>query len=167
MLSNNNDTNIDQKPSTSVNVIKSEVMPDLDNESNEDFSNDDDSDFNPTEEDDSIKKKVKKNNESSSSESSSEDHNETENDDSKRVKKKVYIFDRKGRREEEDEIHSVVKIKCDICQAEFGSFRGCKTHFHKVHNVEGYLMCCKMKFFRKSTLLKHVYSEHLYPNGFK
>lgn len=82
------------------------------------------------------------------------------------TKRKPYKFDRKGCAEEELEIQSVVPIKCDICNTAFTSFRGCKTHFHKIHNVAGYLICCNIKFYRKIPLLNHVH-KHLYPEGLK
>lgn len=79
--------------------------------------------------------------------------------------KKSQNRDQIRRREEEQEIRTVLKqIKCELCSQTFNTFRGCKGHYARAHNVDGYLTCCDTKYFKKKPLVIHIQS-HLFPEG--
>lgn len=79
---------------------------------------------------------------------------------------KRYTKDQERRLEEEQEIQKVLDIKCVLCAMTFNTFRGCKSHFTRAHNMDGYLICCDTKYYRKKPLVNHV-QTHLYPDGLK
>lgn len=92
----------------------------------------------------------------------SKDHDD---EDVKQSKKK-YNVDRGGRQEEEDQICSIVTMKCELCDTgNFRNYNDCKLHYRKNHDLDGYLMCCDIKYTKRSELVLHV-QKHLYPDGF-
>lgn len=82
----------------------------------------------------------------------------------KPVSQKKYIVNSTDRREEEDEIRSLISMKCDLCDASFNAFRGCKNHYSRFHNIDGYLKCCDTIFYKRNKLIQHI-QLHLHPNG--
>lgn len=63
-------------------------------------------------------------------------------------------------------IREYFKMNCGICDEHFENFRNVQSHFQKMHNSSGYLICCGKKFYRRGLLLDHV-SRHVDPDKFK
>lgn len=67
--------------------------------------------------------------------------------------------------EEEDmQIRSILNMKCDLCHVTFNIFRESKSHYRDEHNINGYLICCEKKFFKRNQLIEHL-QRHINPNG--
>lgn len=72
-----------------------------------------------------------------------------------------------SRMEEEDEqIRAAIKMKCELCDSTFNVFRDCKAHYRIHHDMDGYLSCCNLKYFKRVRLVEHI-QRHINPNGFK
>lgn len=58
------------------------------------------------------------------------------------------------------------KITCSICQIQTSTFHALCKHFKSEHKQNGFVVCCKKKFYRRSLLVDHVH-QHVNPNYFK
>lgn len=48
-------------------------------------------------------------------------------------------------------------MKCELCNdVEFETFLRALQHYRKVHKISGYLMCCGVKFNKRSRMLDHI-----------
>lgn len=48
-------------------------------------------------------------------------------------------------------------MECDICiNTKFETLVGARHHYRKVHNMDGYLICCGKKYHRRFMLLEHM-----------
>lgn len=65
---------------------------------------------------------------------------------------------------EDEQIRSVVSMKCDLCDFIFNIFRDCKSHYRTAHNVTGYLKCCGSKILKRARVVQHI-QRHINPNG--
>ena len=82
-------------------------------------------------------------------------------------KKYKNVSDRTKQSEENDnKVSSFMTLTCDLCSAVLLTFGKLKTHFQKVHNLNGYAVCCKRKFYKRSLLIDHI-DTHLNPEHFK
>lgn len=55
---------------------------------------------------------------------------------------------------------------CEICNYPFKTFLHAKRHHTKVHNQNGYLMCCDRKFFKLYRVIQHC-MWHQNPETFR
>lgn len=67
---------------------------------------------------------------------------------------------------EDEQIRSIITMKCDLCDVEFNIFRDCKSHYRTVHNMQGYLKCCGSKFLKRVRAIEHL-QRHINPDGFR
>lgn len=79
--------------------------------------------------------------------------------------KKPSHMDRGKIMEEDEQILSVINMKCDLCEHTFNIFRECKAHYRTSHQTNGYLICCGSKFFKRVRVVEHI-QRHINPNGF-
>lgn len=82
-------------------------------------------------------------------------------------KSNINAEERKLKTEMEDaQIREYFKMMCDMCNFEFSTFLEARSHYRKIHNINGYISCCKRKFIRRGTILEHV-THHLNPDAYK
>lgn len=80
--------------------------------------------------------------------------------------KKSTNYDTSRMQVEDQQIRSVVNLKCDLCDYVFDVFRDCKSHFRTEHDIDGYLICCNNKYHKRVRLVEHI-QRHIYPKGFE
>lgn len=57
-------------------------------------------------------------------------------------------------------------MQCTQCSKMFHRFPEVKTHYRDEHNCNGFITCCKRKFFRRVRVLEHI-GRHINPNLFR
>lgn len=45
---------------------------------------------------------------------------------------------------------------CDICGIDQGTFNQTISHYKKQHNADGYIKCCKHKYFNEASVNEHI-----------
>lgn len=74
---------------------------------------------------------------------------------------------KKSKTDKDDEqILAWCQMVCMHCTQTFQRFAEVKVHYRDQHQENGYIICCKKKFFRRVRLLQHI-SHHIDPNVFK
>lgn len=63
-------------------------------------------------------------------------------------------------------IRSWCKMQCTLCDKTFYRFPDAKKHYRDEHQANGFVICCKKKFFRRIRALEHI-QRHLDPETFK
>lgn len=64
-------------------------------------------------------------------------------------------------------IHEYFNMKCEFCSdVEFKSWLIARQHYAKVHNTDGYLVCCGRKFHKRCRILEHI-DYHLNPEAMR
>lgn len=58
------------------------------------------------------------------------------------------------------------QMQCELCHETFQQFYDIKMHYQNVHNENGFVMCCKKKFFRRVRLMEHAV-KHMNPDAFR
>ncbi|XP_053685609.1 transcription factor grauzone-like [Sabethes cyaneus] len=58
------------------------------------------------------------------------------------------------------------QMKCEVCSEEFESFRLLKRHYSKVHNQNGHVKCCALRFTDLKRLKEHI-KVHINPKSFQ
>ncbi|XP_073845574.1 uncharacterized protein isoform X2 [Musca autumnalis] len=82
-------------------------------------------------------------------------------------KQPQFIYPPKVKTSEADEfLTKNFKLNCVICQSPLKTFTDLLKHFTRVHNQDGYVICCNKKFIKRSMLVDHVHC-HLNPEYFK
>lgn len=68
------------------------------------------------------------------------------------------------REQEEAQIREFFAMKCEICtdDVKFETFSKVRQHYLSVHNVNGFLTCCGIKFEKRWRVLNHIRS-HINP----
>ncbi|XP_065367079.1 zinc finger protein 62 homolog [Calliphora vicina] len=79
------------------------------------------------------------------------------------VVKKVH----KSKGKELEEFNDFFKDQnCLVCNIPLLDFKTLKTHYRHEHNIDGYVMCCEKKYFKRYLLVEHL-RLHADPNIFK
>ncbi|KAG4079998.1 hypothetical protein HA402_006310 [Bradysia odoriphaga] len=67
----------------------------------------------------------------------------------------------------DDLIRNWCQMQCTKCTESFASFtfKDVKNHYHKEHDINGFLVCCRKKFFRRIRALEHI-ARHINPREF-
>lgn len=68
----------------------------------------------------------------------------------------------------DDLIRNWCEMQCTICTESFKSFtfKDVKKHYSQKHEVNGFLVCCRKKFFRRIRVLEHI-ARHINPREFR
>lgn len=69
-------------------------------------------------------------------------------------------------KEEDNLIREYFKMECQLCPTKFDKFRSVKQHYRTAHKMNGYLFCCRKKFFKRIRVLDHI-ERHSNPDAFK
>lgn len=68
---------------------------------------------------------------------------------------------------QDQRIREFFTMECDICSdIKFETFVCASRHYRKVHNIDGYLICCGKKYRRRCRLLEHMVL-HTNPNALR
>lgn len=77
-------------------------------------------------------------------------------------------INRSAKSEKEDaQIREIFPMKCNICNdvdVPFKTWLEVRSHYRKVHNTSGYLVCCGRKFSTRYFIMEHVL-RHINPKG--
>lgn len=63
-------------------------------------------------------------------------------------------------------VRKYFRMECDICNYPFKTFLHAKHHHMKMHNHNGYIMCCEKKFFKLYRVMQHC-MWHENPDSFR
>lgn len=69
---------------------------------------------------------------------------------------------------DDDLIRNWCQMKCTKCPELFDgfTFRDVKIHYNKEHDMNGFLLCCHKKFFKRVRALEHI-ARHINPKEFR
>lgn len=69
---------------------------------------------------------------------------------------------------DDDLIRNWCQMKCTKCPELFNgcTFKDVKVHYSKEHEMNGFLLCCEKKFFRRVRALEHI-ARHINPSVFR
>lgn len=69
---------------------------------------------------------------------------------------------------DDDLIRNWCQMRCTKCPELFKdfTFRDVKVHYMKEHHMNGFLVCCHKKFFRRVRALEHI-ARHINPKEFR
>lgn len=68
--------------------------------------------------------------------------------------------------EDDELIRNWCEMHCTMCAHTFHRFPEVKTHYRDKHQRNGFITCCKRKFFRRVRVLEHI-GCHINPNLFR
>ncbi|XP_053685528.1 transcription factor grauzone-like isoform X2 [Sabethes cyaneus] len=81
-------------------------------------------------------------------------------------KKKKNNKSNEEQKREDELLQDFYKFVCEICEDSVPDFPSLRRHFRKNHNLNGYIRCCKRKFFRRCYLLEHI-EKHVNPEAIR
>ncbi|XP_011211823.2 gastrula zinc finger protein XlCGF26.1 isoform X2 [Bactrocera dorsalis] len=58
-----------------------------------------------------------------------------------------------------------LQLKCEVCEFEAKCFKALKAHYKRLHNSNGYVVCCEKRFYKRCMLLDHI-NVHRNPTYF-
>ncbi|GAB0099162.1 hypothetical protein DMENIID0001_150080 [Sergentomyia squamirostris] len=82
---------------------------------------------------------------------------------SKKSQKKIHTHISE---ENTKKIEEFFRMECELCEESFRKFAGLRSHYRKVHNRRGYVVCCGVKLNHTLKILDHL-NLHKNPDAFK